>query len=347
MRNQIKGIIIAGISICIIAVGVLVYSESITANVTTTVPISNNQTQTLQTNPQNVPQTTSYTNMIRPCNLREYISGEVKVDCYTHGLYHFKNVVLKTSPTGSMPNLAYLPQVALFWNDRGNYQVRNDSDFINLGNLTLKEASNSTLPPAPLSHSPTGLDILEDAFPERMHIFSQTSGERDFTTYPSLVNIPLEDINTYRAQYGLTPLSAGGAISPNLYAEELLNEKCIHHIDSKGQGPMLRYQTNGDKMFLVSENIAYETNLDLLPSAEIRDLDYQMMYNDSSENWGHKKNILDPNATSVSIGIAHGDNNTMVIVEDFEANLQNGYQYDSTSFQTQPEDAKHCWSKQQ
>jgi len=155
--------------------------------------------------------------------------------------------------------------------------------------------------------------------------------------------ITLNDINKFRIQNGLHALNLGTAKSPQLYAEELLNESCIHHIDSKGQGPMLRYQTNGDTMFLVSENVAYELNPQISGPNEIKDLNYQMMYNDSAENWAHKMNILDPNATSVSIGVAYTDNHLIVLVEDFQTVLQRGYQYDPSDFQTQPPDKKACW----
>lgn len=163
------------------------------------------------------------------------------------------------------------------------------------------------------------------------------------STRTALQLIAFDDINSYRKQNGLNSLSLGDAKSPGLYAEELLDEKCIHHIDSKGQGAMMRYQTNGDTMFLVSENIGYEFYPHLSMSEEIKDLNYQMMYNDSSENWSHKTNMLYPNATSVSIGVTFDKKNLVVIVEDFQTPLPSGYDYDPSDFQTQPEDVKHCW----
>lgn len=164
--------------------------------------------------------------------------------------------------------------------------------------------------------------------------------------YPGLESYTVEDLNTYRIEHKLKPLEQeNDTFSSYLFAEELFREKCIHHIDSRGQGPMLRYQTNGDKMFLVSENVAHEIDPNSMPYAEIKDLDHQMMYNDSSENWGHRENILNLNATSVSVGIAYDDQeHAIVIVEDFETPLPNGFEYDPSDFQVKPVDHKECWN---
>ena len=206
---------------------------------------------------------------------------------------------------------------------------------------------------------PNGNCLLDDRFnPPKLNtsFISASTTISDLSHHPTVTLSPdgsstrtalqwivLDNINSYRKQNGLNPLSLGDAKSPNLYAQELLDEKCIHHIDSKGQGAMMRYQTNGDTMFLVSENIGYEFYPHLSMSAEIKDLNYQMLYNDSSENWSHKTNMLDPNATSVSIGVAFDKNDLIVIVEDFQTVLPSGYDYDPSDFQTQPEDVKHCW----
>ena len=158
-----------------------------------------------------------------------------------------------------------------------------------------------------------------------------------------LKQIALDDINKYRAQNGIHPLTLGNAKSSQIYAEELLQEGCIHHIDSKGEGPMLRYKNNGDTMFLVSENIAGESGTNYgTPQSSILDGNDKMMNDDASSNWGHKKNMLDPQPESVSIGIAY-DSQRLVMVQDFQAVLPSGYEYDPSSFQTEPEDQKLCW----
>ncbi|SHO44276.1 hypothetical protein NSIN_20289 [Nitrosotalea sinensis] len=158
-----------------------------------------------------------------------------------------------------------------------------------------------------------------------------------------LKQIALDDLNKYRTQNGLHVLTLGNARSSQIYAEELLQEGCIHHIDAKGEGPMLRYKNNGDTMFLVSENIAGESGTTYgTPQSSILDGNNRMMYDDASSNWGHKRNILDPEPVSVSIGIAY-DSQRLVMVQDFQAVLPNGYEYDPSSFQTEPQDQKFCW----
>lgn len=158
-----------------------------------------------------------------------------------------------------------------------------------------------------------------------------------------LKQIALDDINKYRTQNGIHTLTLGIARSSQIYAEELLKEGCIHHIDSKGEGPMLRYKNNDDTMFLVSENIAGELGTSYgTPQSNILDGNNKMMYDDASSNWGHKRNILDPQPESVSIGIAY-DSQRLVMVQDFQAVLPSGYEYDPSSFQTEPEDQKFCW----
>jgi uncharacterized protein YkwD len=158
-----------------------------------------------------------------------------------------------------------------------------------------------------------------------------------------LRQIALDDINKYRTQNGLHPLTLGTARSSQIYSEELLKEGCIHHVDSRGEGPMLRYKNNGDTMYLISENIAGELGTNYgTPQSNIINGNNRMMYDDASSNWGHKINILDPEPASVSIGIAY-DSQRLVMVQDFQTVLSGGYQYSPSSFQTEPEDQKFCW----
>ncbi len=163
---------------------------------------------------------------------------------------------------------------------------------------------------------------------------------------PSLTElrqVALDDLNNYRKQHGIGPVTLGNAKSPQLYSQELLQERCIHHIDSKGEGPMLRYKNNGDTMYLVGENIAADSDAVLTnPKSQVLKENYEMMFDDAGSNWGHQKNILDPQWSSVSIGIATIPGQ-LVMVQDFQASLQPGYEYDPSSFETEPQDAKSCW----
>ncbi len=49
----------------------------------------------------------------------------------------------------------------------------------------------------------------------------------------------------------------------------------------------------------------------------ISSLNWKMMYDDASSNWGHRDNILDPRHNNVNIGIAWNDEN-LFLVQDFE-----------------------------
>ncbi len=158
-----------------------------------------------------------------------------------------------------------------------------------------------------------------------------------------LKQIALDDINKYREEYGVRTISLGNAKSSQLYAEELLPEGCIHHISNDGEGPMLRYQTNHDTMYLIYENIAGEGGTSWKsPEQSVIDANYGMMYDDASSNWGHRDNILNSDHHSVSIGIAY-DNQRFVMVQDFQQSLGSGYMYDPSSFQKEAVDQKFCW----
>lgn len=162
-------------------------------------------------------------------------------------------------------------------------------------------------------------------------------------TLAELKQIALDDINKYRKEQGLRTITLGNAKSPQLYASELLVEGCIHHVSDRGEGPMLRYKNNNDHMYLISENIGggsgtrWET-----PDESIINSNYRMMFDDADSDWGHKYNILDPNHSSVSIGIVY-DNTRLIMVQDFEQSLQSGWQYDPSSFMKEPVDQRLCW----
>lgn len=162
-------------------------------------------------------------------------------------------------------------------------------------------------------------------------------------TLGELRQIALDDINKHRTENGLGAISLGSAISPQRYAKELLKEGCIHHISDRGEGPMLRYKNNGDTMFLVAENISGGLGTSwMTPKESILDGNNRMMFDDADSNWGHRDNILNPSHRSVSIGIVY-DSQRLVMVQDFEEVLPSGYQYDPSSFRTEPVDQRFCW----
>jgi len=97
--------------------------------------------------------------------------------------------------------------------------------------------------------------------------------------------------------------------------------------------PYMRYTVFGGKNF-VEENVAAtfiigrSTILSFEEvKSDIKDLEYQMMHNDSSSNWGHRNNILSPEHTHVNIGIFYS-NNIVVVVQDFENVMVNWQTFD-------------------
>jgi len=174
---------------------------------------------------------------------------------------------------------------------------------------------------------------------------TKTSDEptKIYPTLTELRQIALDDINKYRIEKGLRTIVSGSAKSSQLYAEELLKEGCIHHVSDRGEGPMLRYKNNGDTMFLVAENIAGQLGTDWgSPEDQVLEGNYNMMFDDAESDWGHRDNILGSQHVSISIGIAY-DSERLVMVQDFESVLPSGYQYDPSSFMTEPVDQRYCW----
>lgn len=157
-----------------------------------------------------------------------------------------------------------------------------------------------------------------------------------------LEQVTLDDINQYRQANNVPPLTMMNEAPSSTYANALLDERCLHHVQDNGTTPQGRFHNSGLDSFLVGENLsggqkAVFENLEDF----IKKRDSDMMFNDADSNWGHRKNILDPTYMSVSIGIAY-DATNMVIVEDFLQPLQSGEYIPTSEYQDIP-DAKKCW----
>lgn len=157
-----------------------------------------------------------------------------------------------------------------------------------------------------------------------------------------LQKITLDDLNKYRQENNIPPLSLMNESPSQTYAELLLSENCLHHMNDNGLTPQGRFHQAGIDSFAIGENIAggQKAVLDDL-GGFIKARNYDMMFNDADSDWGHKKNILDPQYTSISIGIAYNDLN-MVLVEDFESPLQSNEYIPSSAYFDTP-DQKSCW----
>jgi|YelNatPaOPRAMG01_1025707.scaffolds.fasta_scaffold01236_30 uncharacterized protein YkwD len=161
--------------------------------------------------------------------------------------------------------------------------------------------------------------------------FSQTtttfSPPIESTTSPTnvtrFIKYALEVINKDRLEYGLKPVELGTNPAAQYHAEDLASMLCLSHWGSNGMKPYMRYTIFGGKFF-VQENVAavFMFGRTSIPSDEeilsfISQTEHEMMYNDASSDWGHRKNILDPMHTHVNIGIAY-NSQIFVMVQDFE-----------------------------
>jgi hypothetical protein len=135
-------------------------------------------------------------------------------------------------------------------------------------------------------------------------------------THEELVDYALTLINLDRSSRGLSNVSLSPIDSGQIQADDMFRHGFFSHWGTDGSKPYMRYTLAGGKG-AVAENIA--AYLEGSPSdlrTALRDLEFNMMYDDSASNWGHRDNILNSFHNEVSIGISHG-NNQLYFVEDF------------------------------
>jgi len=132
------------------------------------------------------------------------------------------------------------------------------------------------------------------------------------------VDYALTLINTDRAANGLQNVSLSSVNSGQIHAEDMLENGYFSHWDLNGFKPYMRYSLAGGRGS-VSENIAaYIGRFGLDPKTALKNLEWSMMYDDASSEWGHKYNILNPFHNKVSIGVAYDEDKGLYFVEDFE-----------------------------
>jgi uncharacterized protein YkwD len=142
------------------------------------------------------------------------------------------------------------------------------------------------------------------------------------SNYATLENYALSVINTDRQNYSLTAVTLSPIISGQQHADSMLNYSYFSHWDTLGCKPYMRYSALNGTGY-AEENVAYESGSFIGATTNsienvIKNLEYQMMYNDASCcNNGHRDNILNQYHNRVSIGIAY-DSGNVYFVEDFE-----------------------------
>lgn len=140
--------------------------------------------------------------------------------------------------------------------------------------------------------------------------------------YSTLAYYMLTLINNDRINNGVTRnVSLDYNPAAQQHAYSMLVNNYFSHWDTQGYKPYMRYTLAGGNGS-VEENIAYMeytgkfTSISAVEDA-LKQLEYQMVYNDSAHQNGHRDNILDPFHNYVSIGIVY-DVNFVYLVEDFE-----------------------------
>lgn len=136
-------------------------------------------------------------------------------------------------------------------------------------------------------------------------------------THEELVEYALSLINSDRTKHGLSNVSLSSIDSGQQHADNMLTYQFFSHWDVNGYKPYMRYTLAGGQGS-VAENVAWQYSTGTFDVKEaIMNLEWQMMYNDSKWDWGHRDNILNPFHNKVSIGIAY-DKHNLYLVQDFE-----------------------------
>ena len=141
-------------------------------------------------------------------------------------------------------------------------------------------------------------------------------------------------INRDRRKHGLSPVLSSNNRAAQAHAEDILKTKQLSHWTTDGMKPYMRYsicrgtgyvqQNASYKGFSESDMInKYKSGFysfsKIYPIKSIDELEYDMIYNDSTSQWGHRDNILGKHHTHVSIGIAY-DDYYFAFVQNFEGN---------------------------
>ncbi len=135
-----------------------------------------------------------------------------------------------------------------------------------------------------------------------------------------LVDYALSLINSDRQKYGLQNVTLSRVNSGQIHADNMLQNHYLSHWDMNGYKPYMRYTLAGG-LGAVAENVAWQGQTgNVFPinvKSAIKDLEFNMMYQDASSNWDHRDNILNPRHNKVSIGVGYDDHN-VYLVQDFE-----------------------------
>jgi uncharacterized protein YkwD len=127
----------------------------------------------------------------------------------------------------------------------------------------------------------------------------------------------LGEINLERSKAGLRNVTLSPIDCAQGHADEMLKSKYLSHWGMDGSKPYMRYTSTGGRG-IVAENAAYISSTGPLDAYEsIHKLNWNMVYNDSGSNWGHRDNMLNRGHNRVSIGVAF-NGSILTLIQDFE-----------------------------
>jgi uncharacterized protein YkwD len=184
---------------------------------------------------------------------------------------------------------------------------------VQTGSLTSAPPTSST---APSPSFPSGPPYTANAAP-----FKPAAAQADLFQYT------LDLINQDRSAKGLTPVTLGYNAAAQVHAQDMFDNYFLSHWGTDGLKPYMRYTLEGGLNY-EAENSAYGGPTQKManpgslyaridPKAEIQSLEYSMLNEDASSNWGHRDNILNKLHKKVNLGIAY-DLYHLTLVQQFE-----------------------------
>jgi len=136
----------------------------------------------------------------------------------------------------------------------------------------------------------------------------------------------LDLINQDRADNNLAPVTLGINTAAQAHADDMLANFYLSHWGTDGLSPYMRYTLAGGINY-EAENSAYhgwfdtsqnpELYVTIEPQEVLKQLEYNMMFDDAASNWGHRDTILNSLNKKVNLGIAY-DKHRLALVQQFE-----------------------------
>ena len=119
----------------------------------------------------------------------------------------------------------------------------------------------------------------------------------------------------------LLPVILSSFPSAQQHAESQFIDDYTSHYDPQGYNPVVRFSAMNGTGAVEENNFAIFTNGDSFVNittveSAIKLAEHDFVYNDSSSDYGHRLNILDPYHNQVAIGIYY-DSNRLYFVQDF------------------------------